>query len=105
MAKQCAALAAQVILPERRERFAFVQLLLDLPRPDTLWHIRAALLPFLQYASPSRQRMKKPLCSPHRIFLFNHRFLLAEDEAKQVRELVISMLTDSRVEVHPIACS
>jgi hypothetical protein len=51
VAKQCAALAAQVILPEPTARLSFVEHLLALPQPDTLWHIRAAMLPFLQYAT------------------------------------------------------
>ncbi len=49
VAKQCAALAAQMILPEPAPRSSFVEHLLALPKPDTLWHTRAAMLPFLQY--------------------------------------------------------
>jgi hypothetical protein len=49
VAKQCAALAAQMILPEQAPRSSFVEHLLALPKPDTLWHTRAAMLPFLQY--------------------------------------------------------
>lgn len=85
VAKQCAALAAQMILPEQAPRSSFVEHLLALPKPDTLWHTRAAMLPFLQ------------------IFLFNHRFLLNEEERRQVRELVISLLADARVEVRELA--
>ncbi len=43
-------------------------------------------------------RLLPPL-PPRRIFLFNHRFLLNEEERQQVRELVISLLADARVEV------
>jgi hypothetical protein len=50
VAKQCAALAAQMILPEQAPRSSFIEHLLALPKPDTLWHTRAAMLPFLQYA-------------------------------------------------------
>jgi hypothetical protein len=107
VAKQCAALAAQMILPEQAPRSSFVEHLLALPKPDTLWHTRAAMLPFLQYACtppltmPNAQHTKLAIhvLLVLRIFLFNHRFLLNEKERQQVRELVISLLADTRVEV------
>jgi len=85
LAKQAAALVAQVILFHHKPRVAFVEHLLALPRPNTFWHIKAAMLPFLQ------------------IFLFNHRFLMSNDDINRVRGLVISLLTDSRVEVRELA--
>jgi len=86
VAKQTAALAAQLIVLDGSSLWSLLeQDLLALPRPDTLWHIRAAMLPFLQ------------------IFAFNHQFLLNENQRKQIREFVISLLSDPSVEVRELA--
>lgn len=101
--KHCAALVAQVIFVNPTARLALFNQLLALPKSDTPWHIRATMLPFLQY-----ELFKWPVVAfwttltvlrSGRLFLFNHRFILTENEISQVRELVISMLSDPRIEV------
>lgn len=54
---------------------------------STSWHVRAAMLPFLQ------------------IVTFRHQFLISEEDFWNIRELMVFLLQDSQVEVRETACS
>ena len=52
---------------------------------NTNWHIRSAILPFLQ------------------IYVFNHVFLLNQDQTSKAINIVVQLLEDSQVEVRELA--
>jgi len=83
MALQCTALMAQISFDG--EKIPAVLEALTKVSSNLSWHIRSATLPFVQ------------------IFVFNHIFLLTDDQLNQFFELIISHLSDSQVEVRELA--
>eukprot|EP00005_Dracoamoeba_jomungandri_P000612 CAMPEP_0174255376 /NCGR_PEP_ID=MMETSP0439-20130205/4709_1 /TAXON_ID=0 /ORGANISM="Stereomyxa ramosa, Strain Chinc5" /LENGTH=1933 /DNA_ID=CAMNT_0015337525 /DNA_START=82 /DNA_END=5880 /DNA_ORIENTATION=+ len=86
LAKKVSALVAQVIHLDPTTLSAVVDTLLSLPsNPHITWHSRAAVLPFIQ------------------IFMYNHKFLLSEQQRASMEKLVVSLLYDDRIEVRELA--
>uniref|UniRef100_A0A7S0F2D7 Proteasome activator complex subunit 4 C-terminal domain-containing protein n=1 Tax=Hanusia phi TaxID=3032 RepID=A0A7S0F2D7_9CRYP len=85
-AKHCAELAANTpmlcrnILPQLLSSVYSVG-------KSTSWHVRAAMLPFLQ------------------IVTFRHQFLISEEDLWSIRGLMVFLLQDSQVEVRETACT
>jgi len=82
-ARTCFALMAQSILTASDFQRTFEMLRTHLTAQD--WHIRRALLPYVQIAD------------------FNHRFVVAKSVHEQVHEMCIKLLADTQIEVRELS--